>query len=182
VNYFLVAALLIGSVARADFSHPAPGEVAIRDAPNTDGSWQEARAIVYAPVGRVRAWLIDFPAWPSRFRDVASTEVIFQRDDAARVRLLSRIIGRAITVDISIRGDAITWYGREGPFESAGRIYISAAGNDRTDVVMQTCARVGGLFGVFAPKNAIKQRERQKLESDLADLVRLGFEFGRHRN
>ncbi len=171
----LVAAglVLLAAIARADFVHPTPGEIAVRDVPGTDRAWQEARAVIEAPQPAVYRWLTDFPSWPSLFHDVVSVEVLSAQSDAARVRMRSRIIGRAITVDVRLAPGLISYSGAEGSIRSAGRIFVTALGGGRTDVVMQSTAHVGGWLGVFATDEMVRTRQRAKLAADLADLQRL---------
>src|SRR5687767_10180731 len=91
-------ALFAPRSAPATFERPQTGEIALRDMPNTRGSWQEARAIVDAPPARVRAWLIEFERWPERFRDVIAARVVGRNGDFWSVWMRSKIVGVPLVV------------------------------------------------------------------------------------
>ncbi len=167
--------LLVPSLAPASFEHPAPGEVALRDVPNTGRKWQEGRAVIDAPLPMVRNWLFDAAHWPGRFHDAASVEVLSRSADEIRVRMRSRLAGRDLLLDIRLTPTAIESTGEGRNVDVAGRIFLTPAGPGRTDVIMQTSAHVRGLAGVFAPERTIRDRSRRKLLSDLSDLERLAL-------
>jgi hypothetical protein len=165
--------LLVCSPALASFERPLIGEIAVRDVPGTRGTWQEARVLVEAPPDQVLAWLTEFEHWPRRFRDVSGVRVVSRSGDTASVWMRSRIVGTSLVVDIHVTPSAIFYRGEDHNITTSGRIFLTAAGPGRTDVISQTTVHGGGLKGAFAPREFIRSRERAKLVSDLGDLVRL---------
>jgi len=86
----------------------------------------------------------------------------------------SRLIGRTIVVDVRMWPQLIEYRSDGGSIESAGRIYLTDAGGGRTDVIMQSTARLGGWLRVVATDGMVRDRQREKLIADLRDLHRLG--------
>jgi hypothetical protein len=146
----------------------------VRDVPNTGGSWQEARGLVDAPPAAVHAWIRDFGRWPEYFGDV-KTAIVLGREEgggATLVRLRSRIFNTWLTIKIVRAPFGYSYHGRAGSITTDGQVWITDAGNGRTDVVIQNVAHVSGLLGALAPRAKIRDRQRMKLRTDLTDLQR----------
>jgi hypothetical protein len=161
------------STARADFERPRPGEIALRDMPGSGRRWQEARTIVPAPPEAVRRWLTQFEYWPGRFRDVTMVRVLRRHGNATRLSMRSKIMERELVLDATTDERGVFYQANDGDVHAVGRIFITATGDGKTDVIMQSSARVTGVLGVIAPASLVRQRERAKLSSDLQDLGRL---------
>ena len=164
--------LLLPSFASADFAKPTPGEVAVRDVPGSNKHWQEARAIVDAPPETVKHWIGDIEYWPARFRDVKETRVLSRNGNKMRVVVKSSIM-HELTLDVEVKEDGVFYSANDPHVKAWGRIFITPTADGRTDVIMQTAANVTGFIGMLAPKSIIRDRERDKLVSDLSDLTRL---------
>lgn len=164
--------LLVPVLAVADFNMPAPGHVEVRDVPGTSGNWQEARTVVDAPPERVRGWFADFEIWPHRFRDIEETRVLSRQGDHTRVWVRSHIM-KELVLDVRVGPQQIVYSAVQDHVDAESRIYLVATGDGRTDVVMQSRARLTGLLGAMVPRGMIRDRSRQKLVSDLSDLNRL---------
>jgi len=165
--------LLLPTIAHASFDEPMPGEVIVRDVPGTGRHWQEARSIVDAPPETVHRWLTEFEYWPGRFHDVIETRVLERNGDRARIYMRSGIMGRGMVLSVRISPTGIFYEGNDGDVRAFGRIFLTPAGDGRTDVIMQSSANVSGLLGALAPKSVIRERAREKLSADLGDLNRL---------
>jgi hypothetical protein len=166
-------ACVAAAPARADFERPQPGEIVVRDRPGTGRRWQEARTLVNAPADAVRRWLTEFDQWPVRFHDVEGARVLSRTGDRSRVWLRSRIIGAELQVEITVEPTGTFYQAQEAGVSAAGRIWVTPAGDGRTDVIMQSTVHVGGVKGLFAQKGVIRERQRRKLVADLSDLHRL---------
>ena len=176
VGSVALLALVLASapgIAGASFESPGPGEVVVRDAPGTHREWQEGRTIVDAPAAVVRDWLLDASRWTERFRDDVAVTVLERQSGFERVRLRSRIAGRELVVDVRPTERGIWSTGHDHGLSTETYLYITPLGRGRTDVVMQTYARLHGLTGVLAPANTVRDRMRRKLFWDLTDLQRL---------
>ena len=169
----MMLVLSIAPTARANFERPRPGEVAVRDVPGYDDHWLEARALVDAPPETVRRWLTDFEFWPARFHDVEATRVLERDRGHAVFRLRSHIMGREMVLHATLGPDCLSYEAHDGSVDGLGRIFVTATGDGRTDVIMQSMAHVGGLLGRLAPHELVRSRQRQKLTADLTDLHRL---------
>ena len=163
---------LLPSLATADFPHPTPGEVAVRDVPGSNRHWQEARSIVDAPPETVKHWIADVEYWPARFHDVKETRVISRTGNKMRVFVKSSIM-HDLTLDVEVKDDGVFYSANDPHVKAWGRIFITPTADGRTDVIMQTAANVTGFIGMLAPKGIIRDRERDKLTSDLTDLNHL---------
>jgi hypothetical protein len=175
VRLFLLTALLVCSSARATFDQPAPGEISVRDLPGcSDRSWQEARAIIDAPAERVHRWLTDFENWPLLYPDVQAVEVIGRSGDETILRVHYRSYGnRVFTIHARITADGIYSSSHDHDIVASNRIFVTPVGAGRTDVIMQSSARVTGLLGAFVGRSMVRERQREKLVSDLRSLARL---------
>lgn len=58
--------------------------------------------------------------------------------------------------------------GRQHPHR--GKLWLTDAGHGRTDVTIQNWAHVGGLLGHLVSRGTIRDRQRNKLRTDLTDL------------
>jgi hypothetical protein len=144
------------------------------DVPGSDGRWQEARAVVDAPIDEVRGWLTDFARWPDRFDDVTSAEVLARpAPGRATIRFYSRIIGREMTMNVVWNRQYILYRGRGKNVDAQGRLHLVPLGRDRTAVIMQSSSDVHGLIGVLATQGMKRDRAFKKMRSDLAALDRL---------
>lgn len=156
---------------------PAHAEVMLRDVPETGGLWQEARALVDAPAASVRTWLSDFEDWPLVFGDVTSIAVLGREGPVTVVKLVSRSFDRTLVLRFRPTSYGLSYTGGdEGDVRTEGKIFITSAGEARTDVVMQNVAHVGGILGALAPRSRIRERQRAKLRTDLTDLQRVARE------
>lgn len=150
------AVLLVGAGARADFQRPQAGEVAVRDMPGSGRTWQEARSIISAPPDTVRRWLTEYEFWPGRFRDVTAMRVLDRRGPKTRFVMRSRIMERELLLDAHTDERGVYYQADDGDVQAVGRIFITPTGDGRTDVIMQTHARVGGLLGMVAPSSLVR--------------------------
>lgn len=169
----ILCAVFLCPAALADFAHPGPSEVAVRDMPDTDGQWQEARAIIDAPPEAVRRWLGELEYWPARFRDVQAIRVLSRNGRSTRVAMRSRILGREMVLEVWRTPRGFFYKSHDHHVQALGRTYVTATPDGRTDVIMQATADVSGLVGILAPGSMIRDREREKLTADLNDLHRL---------
>src|SRR5207244_11381320 len=84
----------------------------------------------------------------------------------------SRIM-RQLVLTVRVNDDGLFYEASDDRVHASGRIYIKPTVDGRTDVLMQTAASVSGILGLLAPKSMIRDRERDKLVSDLNDIHRL---------
>jgi hypothetical protein len=162
-----LCALLVAGVVHAE-SGPA---IDFRDLPGTDGEWQEATAIIAAPAGQVRRWLVDYPNWPVLFDDVEHAQVLgSEPDGAAVVRFRSRIAGRTIVLREWQTHFGLVYRGEAPNVRTQGRIYLLDLGNGRTRVIMQSTAQVHGFWRPFATKRLKRNRAFEIMRSNLESL------------
>jgi carbon monoxide dehydrogenase subunit G len=150
----------------------APGPVALRDIPGSDGEWQEGSAIVPAPPERVVHWLTAYREWTRLFPDVEWAQVL-PRDRRGRdvVRFRSRYAGRAITMHQAVTPNLLTYDGYGANIHTQGRVYVIDLGNNRSRVIMQTTSEVHGMAGVFASRKLKRTRAFQALRGHLSALI-----------
>jgi len=149
------------------------GEIRTGDVAGSDGNWQEARAVIDAPIAEVRGWLVDFDRWPQRFGDVQSAKTLSRSGNSAVVRFRSRIVGRDMTIRVHWTQDAIDSFGQGKNVEAQSKIRLRAVDDAHTEVVMQSSADVHGLAGAFASQGIKRQRAFKKLRADLGSLEKL---------
>lgn len=172
----LLASLLIAlaSSGGALASDPAAPTIELRPVPGSQGKWEEGSVVVPASPARVREWLTDYPAWPLRFPDIESVQVLGRTADGRTVvRFRSSIVGRPLTVRVRVTPEGLTYDGEGKNVTTEGRVWIEPLGPERTRVVMQTTSTVHGLLSLFATTRMKRERARAKLKSDLTALVEL---------
>lgn len=166
LHFLIATALLLTGSAYGD-------NVYLRELPNSEGTWQEARGLVNAPPERVRAWLTDFRGWPHTFGDVQSMEILRQDGNFAVLRFRSRIFERRLVLHVEARPNGIRFFSRDGSVYTEGKVWLSDAGSGCTDVIIQNAAHVGGFIGAFVPQRVIRDRQRAKLRADLTSLQQM---------
>jgi hypothetical protein len=162
----LAVATLLGGVAVA-------GDIRTGDVAGSDGNWQEARAVIDAPLAEVRDWLVDYDHWPQHFGDVQWEQTLSKGGNTAVIRFRSRIVGRMMTMGVRWSRDAIDYRGRGKNVDAQGKIRLRAVDDAHTEVVIQSSADVHGLAGAFATKGLKRQRAFKKMSADLVSLEKL---------
>jgi hypothetical protein len=162
----LAVVTLLGGVALA-------GEIRTSDVPGSDGNWQEARAVIDAPLPEVRAWLIDYDHWPQHFGDIKWAQTLSRSGNTAVIRFRSRIVGRDMTMGVRWSGNGIDYRGRGKNVDAQGKIRLRPVDAGHTEVVMQSTAEVHGLPGAFASQGMKRKRAFKKMSADLASLEKL---------
>lgn len=150
------------------------GEIALRDLPGTDGTWQEGEAIVPAPWPTVEGWLTDYAHWVGRFPDIDRAEQL--PDDAAGrhvVRFHSVLAGRTFVVHESVAPHLLVFDGWAPHVHTQGRIWILDAGAGRSRVLMQSTAEVHGFIGLFATRGYKRKSAFAATRSHLGALLDL---------
>src|SRR5262249_28719753 len=145
--------------------------IVTRDVAGSDGSWQEGRAVVAAPIGEVRSWLLDLDNWPKHFPDVPYSKVLARPGpDNATVRFRSKVAGRELTINMRWNAREITYRGFGKNVNVQGKIFLRPLDATHTEVLMQSTADVHGLVGALASPGVKRSKAFKKLRSDLAAL------------
>src|SRR5262245_58723347 len=95
------------------------------DVPGSDGQWQQATAVVDAPLDEVRGWLTDYDHWPELFKDIKSAQVLARPGPSgATVRFYSKIVGREMTMNVVWTKRYIVYRGTGANVDAQGRIAL----------------------------------------------------------
>jgi hypothetical protein len=149
----------------------APATIKLRDLPGTGGRWYEGSAVIAAPSREVLAWLVDYAAWPRRFPDITSSQVLGDDEDGRHVvRFHSRIAGASITIHEEVRPDLLVFFGHAWFAYTQGRIWLIDRGDGTTLVLMQSTAQPRGIAKVFATRSYIRDRSFAVTRSHLSAL------------
>jgi hypothetical protein len=168
----LPVAMILGVTLLSSLPSAAQS-IFLRDVPNTNGKWQEARGLVEAPRSVVQDWLTDYTSWPYIFSDVEWVHLLKREAGVAVIQMRSRAFKRRLELRIRTTPEGIVYEGKDGSIRTEGKIFLTEAGNRATDVTFQNVAHIGGFLGAIVPKGAVRDRQRVKLRIDLTDLQRL---------
>jgi len=170
----VVVGMLLGAgLARAATPAPPPG-IELRDLPDTDGNWQEGRAIIAAPRAAVHRWLTEYARWAERFTDIRWAEVL-PDDERGRhvIRFSSRIADHVLTVHEAVTDALLVFEGWAPYLHTQGRIHLLDRGDGTTLVLMQSTAEAHGIARLFATKGLKRKRAYQVTTSHLQSLQAL---------
>jgi hypothetical protein len=169
----IVMSLSLSYVAFAAPPIGGPG-IELRDLPDTDGNWQEGRAVIEAPRAMVHRWLTDYPRWAERFADIRWVEVLAD-DERGRhvIRFASRIADHTLTVHEAVTDELLVFEGWAPYLHTQGRIHLLDRGDGTTLVLMQSTAEAHGIARLFATKSLKRKRAYQVTTSHLVSLQKL---------
>src|SRR5262245_52769890 len=113
--------LVVSSVATAE----NPPAVSVRDVPNTNGAWQEARGFIDAPPDVVHRWIADYAHWPDYCGDVKTAIVLGREENggATLVRMRSRIFNAWLTIKVRRMPFGYLFNGRAGSITTEGKVW-----------------------------------------------------------
>jgi hypothetical protein len=164
----LLTVVSVPLLARADFA------IQFTDVPGSDGHWHQGTAIIPAPVEQVIGWLTDYDHWSQIFSDISTSRMEgVTTDGGSIVRFHSRIAQRTIVIREYRTSFGLVYDGGSNHVRVQGRIFVTDLGDGRTEVTMQSSARVQGPLRAFVTERMVRSRENALMQAHLSSLYEL---------